>query len=172
MISLPLGAITCYGPVGFSAGLVALASLFSTCIECWDYVDTARSYGRDYEILATKLEIENTKFLKCGDAVDVPKTTEDGRDATLDSQQVAQVVQRILNCIIAIFADSEALVTRYGLETKPGDHSSKGSTLSTNQLSKFKVSYRQFQARIEHGQNRTTLIAKTRRAIKDKRQIH
>ena len=107
-----------------------------------------------------------------GDAIGILKTAEEGRDAALDSQQIAQVVQRILNCIIAIFTDSEALVARYGLQKmQPGEFSAKGSTLSTNQLSKFKASYRQFQARIEHEQNNTTLLAKARWAIKDRNKF-
>lgn len=44
-------------------GLVAPAGLLSTCVECFDYVDSARSQGREYDILATKLEVEDTRFL-------------------------------------------------------------------------------------------------------------
>ena len=156
-------------PIGFVTGVVALAGLFSTCIECWDYVDTARSYGRDYEILATKLEIEKTRFLIWGDAIGVLETTEGEHDGSLDSPQVAQVVQRILNCIIRIFTDTEALVARYGLQdAQPGDCFREDKALSTNQLTKFQASYRQFQARIEHEQNKATFLNKTRWAIKDR----
>jgi len=40
---------------GLARSSVALASLFSTCIECFDDVDIARNYERDFEVLAAKL---------------------------------------------------------------------------------------------------------------------
>lgn len=43
-------------------GLVALAGLFTTCVEWFDYIDTTRAIGPDYQYLATRLEIEEARL--------------------------------------------------------------------------------------------------------------
>jgi hypothetical protein len=70
-------------PVSLSIGAVALASLFSSCVECFDYIDAAHSFGLDYELLVTKLEVEKTRFLIWGDTVGLLQT--DGREGKLES---------------------------------------------------------------------------------------
>ena len=155
--------------VGFSLSVVALASLFSTCVECWEYVESARSHGRDYELLATQLEVEKTRFLIWGDVVGVLKSSESERDEVLNHPRVAPVVERILNHIISIFSDSEGLTSKYGLMQEQVDRDeSKSATLSANQLSRYKVSYKQFLAQVKTVQQRTSLLRKIRWAIRDR----
>lgn len=161
-------------PIGFTAGIVALAGLFSTCVECWEYFQSAQSLERDYALLATKLEVEKTRFLMWGNTVGV--VTPDRRDISLDLPHVPPLVERILNCMIVIFTDSEALVSKYGLQqTKTAEHDShtpsliaKRTTLSSNQLSKFKMSVKQFQALFKGHQQKITLFERTRWAIRDR----
>ncbi|MCJ1236898.1 hypothetical protein MMC14_004880 [Varicellaria rhodocarpa] len=119
--------------VGFTVGVVALASLFSTCVECWDYIEYARSHGRDYELLATQLEVEKTRFLIWGDVVGVLKPGEAGHSETLNHPRVAPVVERILNHIISIFSNSERLTSKYGLaQDEEVGEGSQTMTLSNN----------------------------------------
>lgn len=161
-------------PIGFTAGIVALAGLFSTCVECWEYFESAQSLERDYALLATKLQVEKTRLLMWGNAVGV--VTTDRRDINLDLPHVPPLVEKILNCMIVIFTDSEALVSKYGLQqTKTAEHDSHApgliaqrTTLSSNQLSKFKMSVKQFQALFKGHQQKITLFERTRWAIRDR----
>lgn len=161
-------------PIGFTAGIVALAGLFSTCVECWEYFQSAQSLERDYALLATKLEVEKTRFLMWGNTIGV--VTPDRRDINLDLPHVPPLVEKILNCMIVIFTDSEALVSKYGLQqTKPAEHDScapgliaQRTTLSSNQLSKFKLSVKQFQALFKGHQQSINLFGRTRWAIRDR----
>ena len=53
--------------VWLGVGAVALAGLFSTCLECFDYVDTAKNFERDSEILVGKLLIQRTRLRRWGE---------------------------------------------------------------------------------------------------------
>ena len=154
---------------GLAVGVVALASLFTTCVECWDYIDAARTHGRDFELLATKLEVEKTRFLIWGDTIGLLKPDNNERDRNLESPLVKEAIERCLTCIRSIFTDSKALSSRYGLLEKDlTDVKTDGASLSSNQLLKFKASYKQFQARVKGVQQKTSFLGKTRWAIHDR----
>ncbi|MCJ1295195.1 hypothetical protein MMC34_006757 [Xylographa carneopallida] len=154
---------------GLAVGVVALASLFTTCVECWDYVGAARSHGRDYELLATRLEVEKTRFLIWGDTVGLLKPGRNGCDVDLESPMVKEAIERCLTCIQSIFTDSKALSSRYGLLEKDlPDFKINRVSLSSNQFLKFKASYKQFQARVKGVQQKTDFLGKTRWAIHDR----
>ena len=79
-------------PAGLTLGLVALAGLSSTCVECFGYIHSARSLGREYELLATKLEVGETRFLIWGDVIGILKTADQEHDPILDSPLVRKAV--------------------------------------------------------------------------------
>lgn len=99
---------------GLTIGSVALASLFSTCIECFDYVDLARHYERDFEVLAAKLQIEKIRLWLWGSMVGL-STSQENVTQTLILPQLEPFVRENLNIIFRIFLDSEDLSNRYGL---------------------------------------------------------
>lgn len=159
-------------PVSFTVGVVALAGLFSTCVECWEYIESARSYGRVYDLLATRLEVEKIRYLIWGDVVGVLKPSNDGRDEVLDQPRIAPIVEQILNHIISIFSDSETLISKYGIgQAKLGSAEPQEVMLSANQLSRYKISYQQFLARVGTAQQRISLFGKTRWAIRDRKKF-
>ena len=100
--------------VSLTIGSVALASLFSTCIECFDYVDLARKYERDYEVLAAKLQIEKIRLWLWGFMVGLSTSRENATQTSI-LPQVEPFVRENLNIIYRIFLDSEKLSNRYGL---------------------------------------------------------
>lgn len=36
-------------PLGLAIGDLGLAALFTTCVECMDYISLGRDYGADYQ---------------------------------------------------------------------------------------------------------------------------
>lgn len=99
---------------GLAIGSVALASLFTTCIECFDYVDLARHYERDFEVLAAKLQIEKIRLWLWGSMVGLSIGQGNATPTTI-LPQVEPFVRENLNIIYRIFLDSEDLRSRYGL---------------------------------------------------------
>ena len=153
---------------GFVIGTVALASLFSTCVECWGYIDSARSHGREYELLATKLEVERTRFLILGQLIGILDSDKNG-PSFLDTPFIVAAMERSLNCILAIFQDSEALESRYGLQqAKNIENKAEFPTVGKHQFFRFQEAYSQFRARLKGTQAQTSLLKKTRWAIRDR----
>ena len=154
---------------GLTASLVALAGLFTTCVECWDYIESARVFSRDYEILITQLDIEKTRFLIWGEVVGLLQHDQRKQAANLKWPIVQKNITRTLNCIQTIFTDTDALTSRYGLRlTDSLPLRSSSRKLGLKQVSKFRETYQQFQARVNGVQSQTGLLRKTRWAIHDR----
>jgi hypothetical protein len=53
---------TVVGAVSLGIGIVALATLFNSCVECWEFLEGARNLGKESEILLCKLSVEKVRF--------------------------------------------------------------------------------------------------------------
>ena len=157
-------------PVSLTIGVVALASLFSTCIECFDYFKAGQALEEDFELLLVKLDVEKTRLLIWGNAVGVLEPEGEGRVADLNNSQKAKVIGRCLDKIKSLLSDTDKFQNVYGLRSA-GDiekNARNHSILSSNSMNVFKTSYRRFWARFAGNQSRSTLAMRTRWAIHDK----
>lgn len=160
-------------PVSLTIGVVALASLFSTCIECFDYFKAGQALEEDFELLLVKLDVEKTRLLIWGNAVGVLKPEGDGRVSELNDSQKAILIGRCLESIKSLLSDTDKFQNLYGLqsttdtEKNPQSHRSH-NILSINSMSVFRTSYRRFWARFAGSQSHPTLVKRTRWAIHDK----
>lgn len=80
-------------PVSLTIGVIALATLFSTCLECFDYFRVAKLLTQDLELLLVKLDCQRERLLTWGDLVGICKTAEEGRSPDLDSSK-SELVNR------------------------------------------------------------------------------
>lgn len=108
-------------PVGLTVGVVALAALFSTCVECFDLLDAGRGFGKDYELLIIQLELQKTRLLNWGQSVGLLQIEGGQRPVDLDSPIFRPVVEHALNAIHLLWTDSDQLISRYGLEESKSD---------------------------------------------------
>lgn len=157
-------------PVSLTIGVVALASLFSTCIECFDYFKAGQAIEEDFELLLVKLDVEKTRLLIWGNAVGVLKPEGEGRVADLNNSQKAELIGRCMDSIKSLLSDTDKFQNLYGLRSA-GDiekNARNHSILSSNSMNVFKTSYRRFWARFAGNQSRSTLAMRTRWAIHDK----
>lgn len=157
--------------VSFSLGVVALASLFSTCVECFDYVQLAKTHGRDYEILSTRLDVEKTLLLQWGSRVGL--LSEGTQDARLGQPDTRATVERVLNCIRMLLTDADDLRAKYGLEPAGtfGGTAEGVAKVSASRMYSFADSYSRFLSRVGKKQKETALSSKTRWAIHDRKKF-
>jgi hypothetical protein len=158
-------------PVSLTIGVVALASLFSTCVECFEYFSSAKDLKEDFEILLVKLDLEKTRLLIWGNAVGVLKAEGEGRIIELNDGQRVELIGRCLESMKNLLLDADKLQRDYGLQSTTQIHtqvSRSSNILSKNSMSLFKTSYRRFWARFAGDQARTTLVSRTKWAIHDK----
>src|SRR5579862_1938279 len=134
-------------PVGLTFGVVALASLFSTCVECFGYFKAGQSLEGDFEILLVKLDLEKERLLIWGNHVGILKEDNEGRAMELNESMKDRLVGRCLERIKALLSDTDEFQDAYGLRALPdtGAKLVKGTSfVSANSMSVFKSSHRRF----------------------------
>ena len=101
-------------PISFTAGLLSLGSLFSTCIECFDYFQAAKSFARGYGILLVKLDVEKTRLLAWGNGIGISDPINDLNPPQLGEKD--QVARSCLENIRYLLQDAENLRSKYKLQ--------------------------------------------------------
>jgi hypothetical protein len=54
---------------GLVIGAVSFAGLFTNCVDCFEYVQLGRSFGRDYQRALLRLDIVKLRLSRWTDAV-------------------------------------------------------------------------------------------------------
>jgi hypothetical protein len=106
-------------PFGIAAGAVSIAAAFTTCVNCFDYVQHGRHFSRDYQTELISLDCARLRLTRWGEAVNIHEDPKLGRlDA---SPSEVHTVQNALHQILVLFADTEKISKTYRLEMKAGD---------------------------------------------------
>ncbi|KAF2232564.1 hypothetical protein EV356DRAFT_517322 [Viridothelium virens] len=118
---------------GLVIGAIALASLFSTCIELFDYFELGRSYACDYQLACTKLGLLRARLSQWGDALNV--AAPGGEHPVLrDCWPIeGEIVGRSLLGIQSILDNTTLLVEKYNVERK-GRSMIKSLTVQARQI--------------------------------------
>lgn len=152
-----------FGATGFAA------AIFSASVDCFNFVDSCRAYGRDYEMVLTKLDIEKTRLLQWGHGVGLCSGDPQNGVPGLDSNQM---VERVLNCICLLLTDADKLRSKYGMETSEVSLSAPSGDMALASVSRYRLldftkKYADFRRRIALRQKRTSTSAKMTWAICD-----
>lgn len=57
------------GIAGLALSAVSVAALFTTCVDCFNIVVSAREISRDYELLCTELSLQKLRLFLWGESV-------------------------------------------------------------------------------------------------------
>ena len=157
-------------PAGLAIGAVGLAGLFTTCVECIDYISLARNHGRDFETSMTKILLLKARLDAWGDSLQVLHEGKENaalRNRWLEEQDT---VGRCLVGIKSIFEDDKQMESRYGLRLFSADQD-----IPMVQYEHKSRAFRQiediFKSRIQERQKNMAMSKKTRWAIHDKKRF-
>ena len=105
--------------VGLALGAVALASLFTTCVELFDLFETGQNHGNDFHLACIKLELLRVRLVSWGGLLHI--TEPGGEDLDLRAQWPwkSEVVFGCLWEIQRILGDSDVLANKYKLVERP-----------------------------------------------------
>ena len=106
-------------PFGIVAGTVGIAAAFTTCVDCFGYIQLGRHFGKDYHTNLLMLSMARLRLSRWGEAVNIhgdpqlgnPKAT--GEDVQLAKNTLLQ--------ILVLFADTEKVSKKFKLTAKSGD---------------------------------------------------
>jgi hypothetical protein len=70
-------------PFGIVAGAISIASAFTACVDCFEYVQFGRHFGRDFETCHLALNCARPRLTRWGESVNIYNDLKLGRqDAT------------------------------------------------------------------------------------------
>ena len=157
---------------GLAISAIALASLFTGCIECLDLIEVARSSEKGLNTQVCKLSIIKRQFMVWGESIGL-LSPDQGRDDVLDQVQGRQEIEDVLQQISTLLQDAERLKTKYGVEIDgTDDRDSDCIEVSKRRRDVFKQNpIVEFISRLAAHQRRSTIITKTQWAIRDSKKF-
>ncbi|KAI1456385.1 prion-inhibition and propagation-domain-containing protein [Annulohypoxylon moriforme] len=152
-------------------GVAGVVSAFKDAIDLFNDFASSREFGRDYEILDTKVDIERAILLQWAENVRLLRSDYDRR---LDNDVTQRAIGGILGCIKLLMGDEAQLRARYGL--KEDDQRVRGKTCSTAVISgprmaKFVQEFEAMRLRSKILDKTTSFNKKIRWVIRDKEKF-
>ena len=101
--------------VGLAFGTIALASLFSTCIEVIEYFDLGKSQEYDYDLACLKLSLLKSRLDTWGRSLCIHDAGHEVEELRHNWSQEKHVIMRSLSGINDIFGNADLLKDKYRL---------------------------------------------------------
>lgn len=95
---------------GLIIGAVSLTAIFTTCVDCFEYVQLGRNFGKDYQRALLKLDIAKLRLSRWADVVDESRNQ---YRVSVGTSAEAEKVKEILGEIVACFADAQKVSQRF-----------------------------------------------------------
>ncbi|KAI8962922.1 prion-inhibition and propagation-domain-containing protein [Daldinia sp. FL1419] len=159
------------------AGLAGVIGAFRDAIDLFNDFMSSREFGRDYEILETKFDIERTILLQWSEQVRLLRSDYDKR---LDDETTRCAISRILGCIKLLMGDETQLKDRYGLgiadEQRPDEetefvgarHTNYVAVISGHRMAKFVKEFEAMKLRSIVRDKGLTMSKRIRWVVRDK----
>lgn len=111
--------------VGLAVGIVALAGLFNNAVECFEFVQLGRNFGKNFQTSQLKLDNSRLRLSRWGKSLDLSNNTASVQSikSRFGSDQNVDQAKALLNQILELFADAEGVSNKYKTRTKVGDAS-------------------------------------------------
>ena len=157
--------------VGFVVSIVSLATLFKSCVECFDYFSNVKNSKRDFTHLLIQLDFEKTQLLVWGNSSGILQVEKAERHARLADPSICKLVEEALKAIQSLLSDANTLQQRYGVQStvRPvKKHLVDPNDISANSMNLFHTAWSRFCVRMVPDRSGTSTIARTRWAIHDK----
>lgn len=104
---------------GLVIGVVSLAGLFTNCVDCFEYVQIGRHFGKDYQRCLLKLDVVELRLSRWAEAVNSSQA-QNGMTVG-GSANEARKVGEILEEIITLFNDAERISAKYKAKKTSSD---------------------------------------------------
>ncbi|KAL8924214.1 MAG: hypothetical protein Q9208_004178 [Pyrenodesmia sp. 3 TL-2023] len=158
--------------VGVTASLVSLASLFSTCIECFGYYRAAKEFPKQIKMKLVKLDFEKTRLLIWANQVGLVSTDSRSRNPGIERNEAR--LRQTMEQIELLLAEANKVQDKYGVrqqEQTIAAIEASPDLVSRNSLATFTTSYRRFCGRFFESTKGPKVAARVRWAILDENKF-
>jgi len=117
----PFGAPSVYTAEAFGvvAGSIGIAAAFTACIDCFEYIQFGRYFGRDYQTSFLQLSFARNRLTRWGEAVNVYTDPKLGRPHAKSNE--LELVRKSLQQLLFLFSETEKISRKHKLNTKSRD---------------------------------------------------
>ena len=102
---------------GLVIGGVSLASLFDSCMNAFDYIDSAKTYGKEYQKSAVKVSLLQLRLARWEESVSAAASP--GSALKIGTAQDGETAKDLLGEIATGIEDTEKVAKRYKLKQAP-----------------------------------------------------
>jgi len=160
-------------PVSFTVGIVGLAGLFSTCVDCFEYVQLGREFAKDYQTSELKLDILKTRMIRWGASVGVndpaAATAETRFQVSTPTEEDLRLLANILGSIGDVFLEMEEKSKKFASRARPNDLDISAIKVDSNASKEaLRVTLRKIANK---RQKRSSLGQKTRWALYERKHF-
>lgn len=107
-----------------------IAAAFTACIDCSEYIQVRRRFGREFQTDLLSLSCVRLRLIRWGESIKIYNDPTRGRpDATAPEIQLAK---NMLLQIVGLFAKTEEILKKYMLTAKGGEDLSAFSVIDMN----------------------------------------
>lgn len=140
---------------GIIAGAVGIATAFTACVDCFEYVQFGRHFKRDFQTDYITLECARLRLTRWGQAVNIyddPRLNKP--DASPEEMELAY---DILHQVLVLFASSKEISEKYRAEIEPKENI---AVLGRTDLNSFvaELSNKMRTLAIKHRKNGTSVL--------------
>ena len=120
---------------------LAIATLFTTCIECFEYFKTAIEFKQHFKILLVKPEYQQERLLVWSELAGIDKEKQPRVGPITENEHKRQsLTESCLEGIHHLLKDTENLKNTYGLQAYlPATDVVPHSSISSNALKRFRL---------------------------------
>ncbi|KAJ9644105.1 hypothetical protein H2199_003973 [Coniosporium tulheliwenetii] len=110
-------------PASLATGIIALAGLFNNAVDCFEYVQLGRKFGKDFQTSLLKLDNARLRLSRWGQSIGLSGDLQDVQtlNQTLVSAENVKKADERLSQILELFADAEGVSAKFKSRTKPDD---------------------------------------------------
>jgi Prion-inhibition and propagation len=99
-------------PIGFAVGVAGLANIFTSCMDCFEYIQLGRKFGEDYGKCLLRLDAAKVRMSRWGTSIGLGPESHQYPNKSI-SEEEFHLAQSLLEQIMDSFADAEKLSERY-----------------------------------------------------------
>ncbi|KAF1947399.1 small s protein [Clathrospora elynae] len=111
--------------VGLVVGVVALAGLFNNTVECFEFVQLGRTFGKNFQTSQLKLDNARLRLSRWGKSLSLDNDVQDtvSLEGRFGSASTIVHAENLLGQIVELFAEAEGVSNKYKSRTEPQDGS-------------------------------------------------
>lgn len=160
-------------PVGLGIGIASLAGVFTSCVDCFEYIQLGRQFGKDYEKCLLKLDTVRLRISRWGMAVGLSPEPH-LKPQIFTSDEDIRLAQSLLDQILGTFKDAERVSERFK-KHKTIQNPQSGDLLIYNTTSTIDSDYQRLHLTVRElalkRQKETSILKKAAWALYEKKRF-